>query len=618
MPNYTPSQVYDKYVALQKQLATNITNKGVTASQTELYDNLIDKVAQIENLKGEERTLENFTNVLDEPKSIVQLEYPEPKNLFDVGIVDDYYVNSDATINFAISDSTLSGVITSGASSFIYNTKLRFASGTYTFSSTNSMSTFRYLIRAYDTSGNILTTANLINNWIYNSYYNGYFAQTNNSTATIPETVAYWQAGLVFVGEGKVGETATYSNVQIEKGSTATPYEPYPAPKTLNAKLGCKNLFDEAAIVNTNVIGLTMSTNSDGSRKLTGTLTNSTYSYFNQVNLSQIIPKGTAVTVSGWYDVTPTDNYIGLVGYDKDNKVLFQANAAASGEHITTTLTADLVSVSLVIRCVASAAGDTVTFDNVKLQLEKGSTATTYTPYISDFSTVNVTRCGKNLFDKSVVYADYIGLSGGYRYFKYFIGVGSAVTVSITEKPTVPNTDGYLYVYPSDNPKPGSNAKWLAHQSVIYFCSKTQTVTSTDGYVCIVLTGDAYTYYTPQIQIELGTTATTYEPYNGTTYTPTISGEVSNITNLYPNTTLLTNNAGAVFEEVTGQTYKEIIPSTDKNGITKAYQPSVDSTIDSNITSDNIKKDVNILGVTGDYICNYTYDETTKELVLLI
>lgn len=69
--NYTPSQVYDKYVALQKQLATNITNKGVTASQTELYDNLIDKVAQIENLKGEEKTLENFTNALSEPKSVV-------------------------------------------------------------------------------------------------------------------------------------------------------------------------------------------------------------------------------------------------------------------------------------------------------------------------------------------------------------------------------------------------------------------------------------------------------------------------------------------------------------------------------------------------------------------
>lgn len=632
MPNYTPSQVYDKYVALQKQLATNINNKGVTASQTELYDNLIDKVAQIENLKGEERTLENFTNVLDEPKSIVQLEYPEPKNLFDVGIVDDYYVNSDATINFAISDSTLSGVISSGAASFIYNTKLRFASGTYTFSSTNSMSTFRYLIRAYDTSGNILTTANLINNWIYNSYYNGYFAQTNNSTATIPETVAYWQAGLVFVGEGKVGETATYSNVQIEKGSTATPYEPYPAPKTLNAKLGCKNLFDEAAIVNTNVIGLTMSTNSDGSRKLTGTLTNSTYSYFNQVNLSQIIPKGTAVTVSGWYDVTPTDNYIGLVGYDKDNKVLFQANAAASGEHITTTLTADLVSVSLVIRCVASAAGDTVTFDNVKLQLEKGSTATTYTPYISDFSTVNVTRCGKNILEYP-----YVETTLTRNGLTFTDNKDGTITVNGTATADTQFRLQDTVVYPNNfNPFNSIIGKQIyingspeGSSKDTYAIQWIQTGNFGNGIILEV----QRTYYRFAIfiksgitvenlvfkpQIIIGSENTLYEPYNGKQYTPTATGEVTGISALYPLTNLITNNAGVVFEEVTGQTYKEILPSTDKNGITKAYQPSVDSTIDSNITSDNIKKDVNILGVTGDYICNYTYDETTKELVLLI
>ena len=128
MANYTPSQVYDKYVALQKQLATNINNKGVTASQTELYDNLIDKVAQIENLKGEERTLENFTNVLSEPKSIVQLEYPEPEleNLFSIGTIDDWTSIKNIgriTLSNNTITATASATFTTG---WFYNTKLKY------------------------------------------------------------------------------------------------------------------------------------------------------------------------------------------------------------------------------------------------------------------------------------------------------------------------------------------------------------------------------------------------------------------------------------------------------------------------------------------------------------
>lgn len=72
------------------------------------------------------------------------------------------------------------------------------------------------------------------------------------------------------------------------------------------------------------------------------------------------------------------------------------------------------------------------------------------------------------------------------------------------------------------------------------------------------------------------------------------------------------------FVASTDQSYKDIVPSEGKNAITKVRQPGVTHEIDSNITSENIKKDVSILGVAGDYICNYTYDESTKELVLIL
>lgn len=72
------------------------------------------------------------------------------------------------------------------------------------------------------------------------------------------------------------------------------------------------------------------------------------------------------------------------------------------------------------------------------------------------------------------------------------------------------------------------------------------------------------------------------------------------------------------FVSTTEQPYKDITPSVGKNAITKIRQPGVTSSIDSNIVPENIKKDVSILGTTGDYICNYSYDDTTKELVLLL
>lgn len=215
----------------------------------------------------------------------------------------------------------------------------------------------------------IMAVESILDNVAINIYKYPQFKNITKYTLTQEAGKHY----ILFILDGVNGYyTAKIKNLQIEKGATATPYEPY--TKTLNAKLGSKNLFDETAIVNTTVIGLTMSTNSDGSHKLTGTLAGQRFEYFNKVKLSQILPQGTTVTVGGWYDVTPTDNYIGLVGYGSDNKILFQANAKASGEHLTTTLTADLVSVGIVVRCVASAIGDTVTFDNIKLQLELGST----------------------------------------------------------------------------------------------------------------------------------------------------------------------------------------------------------------------------------------------------
>lgn len=131
--------------------------------------------------------------------------------------------------------------------------------------------------------------------------------------------------------------------------------------------------------------------------------------------------------------------------------------------------------------------------------------------------TLGVKVRSKNMFDKSIPFDSYIRLDSSYSYLKYYVGVGSNVTVSISEKPTVPNTNGYMYVCPSGTPRPDANAQWLAHQTVAGYCAQQRTVVSTDGYICLVvsspLAGNPLGYYGDSLQIELGSTATAYTPY---------------------------------------------------------------------------------------------------------
>lgn len=455
----------------QKRLAETITSKGITATATEKYTDLVDKVAQIENLKGEERTLENFTNVLSEPKNVVQLEYP-------------------------------------------------------------------------------------------------------NDT-----------------------------------------------PKTLDAKLVNKNLFDKD---NANIVVGYIDANSIKTSSNTRTVyipcaPNTTYT------VSKI---ATARFVVAFTNVIPAVDATVTNEIRDDTATSITATSGVDSKYI-------------VVWVYNSAYDTSITLDEIlaTLQIELGSTATVYTPYISDLTSVNVTGCGRNILPYP-----YTDTTKTLNEITFTINSDSTITVNGTatanslfklnnysKETNLKLTPGQTYTLST-----GLSTAFKGMSIVCSYYSKDETaykqwiqnstkvssVFPDDGYsiACyvVVLKDTTVNNVTLKPQLEIGSVANYYEPYQGQTYTPTVTGEVTGITNLYPTTTLLTDNSGVVFEQVTGQTYKEILPSTDKNGITKVYQPSVDSTIDSNITSDNIKQGISILGVTGDYICNYTYDETTKELVLLI
>ena len=445
----------------QKRLAETITAKGITASATEKYTDLVDKVAQIENLKGEERTLENFTgNILSEPKNNVQLNFPE-------------------------------------------------------------------------------------------------------------------------------------------------------ANKTITAQLGSKNIipYPYADGESKTFNGITWIVSSDGTIHVSGTATADSF-----FKVATITPE-----FSGQYRFTGTapggsiSRYYSYIYNETDKKRMFADYGTITGGLISSLDSNKTYSIYITVVKNTSLTNA----KSFKLQLTYGNTLPTYTNYISDFSTISVLACGKNLspvntWTSNASFTLFTRDHGSYT-------LSAKITRATTATSGSPNM--MLRVLHIDQTKDEKYESISINngQPKQYNTTITTNPNKTINQIQIIpLNSSVGNLKAENIQVEFGTQATDYEPYQGQTYIPTSSGLVTGITSLSPITTLVTNNAGAVFTSVTGETYKEITPSTGKNAITKVYQPAVTNNIDSNIASENIKKDVSILGVTGDYICNYTYDETTKELVLIL
>ena len=122
---------------------------------------------------------------------------------------------------------------------------------------------------------------------------------------------------------------------------------------------------------------------------------------------------------------------------------------------------------------------------------------------ITTYMEMNLSHCGKNLFDES-----YPSI-GTLKYMSIFVGNGT-FTMS-TDLPT--RTDTYANLFFLANQV--SSGADSALNGV--YNNRPVTVTSTDGYVTIAYRYDQYNPRDYHTQIEHGTTATTYEPYNATT-----------------------------------------------------------------------------------------------------
>lgn len=291
---------------------------------------------------------------------------------------------------------------------------------------------------------------------------------------------------------------------QLEVGSTATTYEPY-IGNTYEVNLG-KNLFD----INGTITQGTLDKYNNGFTLIKGT--NRVIRFV----LPKVLPAGT-YTLS--YDAINVENVSGNYFYvscqytNTNIGILNDIILNDSGATFTTTGEFD----RLYFFIAGNQSNDaTITIDNV--QLEKGNTSTSFSPYftpielnkISDYKDSIKKSTGKNLFDKdntSITSGAYINSSTG--------EIISGGTSSVINNISVISNTTYTLTAVGKNKIAfyDSNNNYLSN---ITSNLTTFTTPANCKYIKIQLATETLDINT--IQLEIGSTATSYEPYGKVWY----------------------------------------------------------------------------------------------------
>ncbi len=322
-----------------------------------------------------------------------------------------------------------------------------------------------------------------------------------------------------------------------------------PVEHNAKVKVQSKNLFDISQIV----------TNSNLTNNGDGTITTSIYSAGTEKRLSVLCPGlkvGDIVTLSFVSNSNMQFVYLLDVGTWYNGKTL--------------TVTQNMLDANLYFYGYSSGSefyGNDVVISNI--QLEKGNTATEYTPYVNPTS-VTVTRCGKNLLNiDGLVNSAFIKnedgsftftKNGSDRYSNLVdISIPANTPVTFSATSIQGTADGFAFQIQKQD---------TTYISVTSLSSTklTDTCILSDEPVKIriYLGGgeeDGAYLKISGLQIELGDTLTENEQYKETeTYTPNADGTLT-ITSTAPTMTLLTDKSGVNIELEYNQDINKVIKS---------------------------------------------------------
>lgn len=218
----------------------------------------------------------------------------------------------------------------------------------------------------------------------------------------------------------------------------------------------------------------------------------------------------------------------------------------------TFTATSDYLYIKQYVCYGTTQVGGKKTVDG--LQVEEGASATSYAPYISDFSGATLKKCKKNLLENPNIHAydygtdykvynsaDEILLPAGTYSMSasenmpalQFWNKETKAYYTVDEVVSAYSTNTYYKIYDGRGLGRASDAV-----NQMYFTLKKEAL--------ITLNSGKPEETSAQCQIEFGSTATDYETYSGQSYTPDINATVNDVISLYPTTTLMTDTAGVI------------------------------------------------------------------------
>lgn len=326
-----------------------------------------------------------------------------------------------------------------------------------------------------------------------------------------------------------------------------------PNEHTLGVKVKRKNLFDITSALDTNNWSKCPSSGYSNYR-ISGLKPNIKYIFsMSANNWSGVANNGFYVSINTtqnntWVDVGSIVHNSGAAQYCHTSKTITSSN---NGD--------------LYLQFYDVTAERLATCFNglIDLQLEIGSARTAYTPYISDFSTVKVTRCGKNLIPYP--YATTTPTISGVT---FTVQSDGSITANGTATANVVfelEYDATMFTLPVGNyflsgcPSGGSTKSYFMAAANGAGINYDKFLRDFGNGISVPSKGEKWKItiriisgYTAdnlvfKPQIELGSTATEYEPYKTPTeYTPAADGTISGVKSLYPTTTLMTNTEGAI------------------------------------------------------------------------
>ena len=344
--------------------------------------------------------------------------------------------------------------------------------------------------------------------------------------ATIPEDYA--------VMEAKVNELASGIKGSVS-GAVVVADDVSPVAHRLNVKVHGKNLIPYGTI---------------------------TFTKNKSYLLNNPLPAGT-YTISAHITSNDTDGVYSAVSINNKNEVMKYV-ALKRDVRVSSTFTVDKP-ITNIDFCAAynysQGEEDSATWADI--QLERGSAATAYEPYI-DPATVTVRRCGKNLLNPNRGSSSGKGLTltnngdGSFTINGTATAAASFGLTNLTLNPMclhkgVTYTQSVVVLAGSMNGVAVVPSVEDGDGAVTWnYFSNNQTKTPEKhyrfrGYEIYVENGKTVDLKF-KVQLEVGAVATAYEPYNGAEYIPAADGTVSGLTSVSPNMTILTDTEGAIVE----------------------------------------------------------------------